>query len=430
MGARVNRVAIVGGGWAGLACAVDLAGHGLPVTLFEASKHLGGRARRVDWGGIAIDNGQHILIGAYRETLRLLALLGTDKLLQRHALVFDQPPGFRLALPRLPAPLHVAVGLLAARGLGWRDKWATARFIEALKKQGWRLSADCSVEELLDSHAQPPALRRHLWEPICLAALNTPLAKASAQVFCNVLRDSLGANRADSDLLLPVADLGRLIPDAAADYIQAKGGRIELGQRIDSIEQAGEGFILNRQHDPFRCVACAVHPTQLPGLLARLPALEPLARTVSGYDYQPIQTLWLSFELDLGLPFPMLALDHGPGQWLFDRSDLAPGLASVVISAEGPHLAMSKQELLDAVLAQIRWLIPELQLRDYLLITEKRATFTAAPDMPRPDNITALPGFYLAGDYTRSDYPATLEGAVRSGTACAKLIRKQMETGR
>ncbi|NWG87148.1 MAG: FAD-dependent oxidoreductase [Hydrogenophilaceae bacterium] len=422
-------MAIVGGGWAGLACAVELAAHGQAVSLFEAAKQLGGRARRVEWQGLAIDNGQHLLIGAYHETLRLLRLLSSDALLERRPLEFDQPPRFRLVLPKLPAPWHVAIGLAGARGLSWRDKLAAARFIHALKRQDYRLPADGPVRALLDRYGQTEALRRHLWEPICLAALNTPMAAASAQVFCHVLRDSLGGGRADSDLLLPRADLGRIFPDAAAAYLQAQGSQVRIEARIDGIEQHGQGFRLTGQTEVFSHVVCATHPAQLPGLLAALPELEPVTRLLADYAYQPIETLWLRFAEPLPCARPMLGLDDGPGQWLFERADLASGLASVVISAEGPHLEMSKPALLEAVLGQLRQALGPLPaLRDHLSIVEKRATFAATPAMRRPGNATALPGLYLAGDHTQSDYPATLEGAVRSGVACARLILAEAET--
>jgi squalene-associated FAD-dependent desaturase len=434
LGARVTparRIAVVGGGWAGLACAVELAAAGMPVTLFEAARQLGGRARRVDWHGIAIDNGQHILIGAYRETLRLMARVGSVHLLEPRSLVFDQPPRFRLALPRLPAPLHVALGLARARGLGWGDKLAAARFIQALKRLGYRLPADTRLAELLACHGQTPGLVRHLWEPICLAALNTPLAQASAQVFCNVLRDSLGGERSASDLLLPRADLGRLLPDGAATYLASHGGELRLGSRIDRIEPAPGGFRLNGEEPVFSHVVCAAPPWQLPQLLAGLPELEPVRQRVSDYGYQPIETLWLRFAENLVLPMPMLGLDRGPGQWLFDRRDLAPGLASVVISAEGAHLELAKPALLEAVLGQMRQALGPLPpLRDHLSIVEKRATFAAVPDLQRPEMVTALPGLYLAGDHVQSDYPATLEGAVRSGIACALSILAGSTTSR
>ena len=428
---QAKRIAIVGGGWAGLACAVELAAHGQAVTLFEAAKQLGGRARRVDWQGLSIDNGQHILIGAYRETLRLLRLVGSDVLLARRLLEFDQPPRFRLALPRLPAPLHLILGLARARGLTRRDKLAAARFIQAMKRQRYRLPADSTVAELLERYEQTEALNRHLWEPICLAALNTPMAKASAQVFCHVLRDSLGGERSDSDLLLPRADLGRVFPDAALVYLAAKGGEIRLGTRIDGIARDGPGFRLVGQAASFSHVVCATHPAQLPALLATLPALEPVRQMAAAYGYQPIETLWLHFAEDLSLSLPMLGLDHGPGQWLFDRRDLAPGLASVVISAEGPHLELAKPALLETVLGQVRQALGSLPaLRDHLSVVEKRATFAAVPDMRRPAPVTALPGLYLAGDHVQSDYPATLEGAVRSGVACARAILGAGETAR
>lgn len=428
---QAPRMAVIGGGWAGLACAVELAAAGMPVTLFEAAKQLGGRARRVDWDGIAIDNGQHILIGAYRETLRLMARVGSGDLLERRPLEFDQPPRFRLALPRLPAPFHVALGLAQTRGLAWRDKLAAARFIRALKRQRYRLPADTTVAGLLARHGQTPALVRHLWEPICLAALNTPLEQASAQVFCNVLRDSLGGGRAASDLILPRADLGRLLPDAAAAYLASHGGEVRLGSRIEGIERTSGGYRLSGADRTFSHVVCATSPAQLPELLAGLPELEPVRRMVAAYGYQPIETLWLRFDQDQKLPFPMLGLDQGPGQWLFERRDLAPGLASVVISAEGTHLELTKPALLEAVLEQMRQALGPLpQLRDHLSIIEKRATFAAVPDLPRPEMVTALPGLYLAGDHVRSDYPATLEGAVRSGVACARAILAESATSR
>lgn len=426
---RREAVAVIGGGWAGLACAVELAAAGRPVTLFEAARQLGGRARRVDWNGIALDNGQHILIGAYQETLRLLERVGSAHLLERRPLEFDQPPGFRLALPRLPAPLHVGLGLARARGLAWRDKRAAARFIQTLKRQGYRLPADTSVSDLLARQGQTPALVHHLWEPICLAALNTPLDQASAQVFCNVLRDSLGSVRAASDLLLPRADLGRLLPDAATAYLAGHGGEVRLGCRIEGIERTPRGYRLTGSDCPFGHVVCATSPARLPALLAGLPELELLRRRVAAYAYQPIETLWLRFERSLELPFPMLGLDQGPGQWLFDRRELAPGLASVVISAEGPHRQLTKPALLAAVLEQTERAVGALpELRDHLSVLERRATFAAVPGLVRPATQTALPGLYLAGDHIQSDYPATLEAAVRSGVAAARAILAQAET--
>ena len=422
----MNRVAIVGGGWAGIACAVELAAAGRPVTLYEAAKQLGGRARGVDWNGIRIDNGQHLMIGAYGATLRLLRRLGTAHLLERSPLQLHVP-GFRLALPKLPAPLHLAGGLLLAKGLGLAEKWAAARFMQALKVAHFSLPEDTTVAALLRRHRQPEALIARLWAPICIAALNTPVAAASAQVFCNVLRDSLAGSRADSDLLMNRADLGSLVGDAAQAQL---GQRVKLGDKVSGLTRNASGFHLAGPEQPAEQVVLAVHPGRLPALLAALPEMAGIASAVSAYAWQPILTLWLRFAAPPPFPFPMLGLGDGHAPWAFERNDLAPGLVAIVMSADGPHLALPAEHLRDAYLDLLaRALGPLPALLDWKIITEKRATWTCSPDLRRPGNATPLPGLYLAGDYTAGDdtsdaYPATLEGAVRSGVKCAALVLK------
>lgn len=419
-----GAVAVVGGGWAGIACALELLEAGREVTLHEAAKQLGGRARGVDWNGIRIDNGQHLLIGAYGECLRLLRRFGTETLLERRPLDL-RVPGFRLALPKLPAPLHLAAGLLFARGLGLGEKWAAARFMQALKANRFRLSEDVTVAALLRRHRQPPALIDRLWAPICVAALNTPVAEASAQVFCNVLRDSLGGSRADSDLLLNRADLGRLVGDAALARL---GSRVRLSEKITAITARAGGFHLAGPGLDAEQVVLAVHPGRLPTLLADLPEMATIAASVAAYTWQPILTLWLRFATPPTLPFPMIGLGNGQAPWAFERDDLAPGLVALVISADGPHLRQAPEALRDDCLALLaRAIGPLPALLGWKLITEKRATWNCIPKLPRPDNATPLPGLYLAGDYTAGAdatdaYPATLEGAARSGVKCARLI--------
>lgn len=418
----MTRVAIVGGGWAGIACAVELADANIPVTLFEAARQLGGRARRVDWRGLAVDNGQHLMIGAYRETLRLLARLGTLDRLERQPLRLIVP-GFELRLPRLPAPLHLAVGLLVARGLSLADKIAAARFMRALQARGFRLRADMSAARLLAEYRQSASLIDKLWGPICIAALNTPMQTASAQVFCNVLRDSLAGARADSDLLMNRADLGALAPERVAAHLARRGGEVRLANKVENVRRHDAGFHLAGPQVDAARVVLACHPARLPALLAPLPELAGIAARVAGYGWQPILTLWLRFAAAPAFPFPMLGLGPGHAPWVFERDDLAPGTVAIVVSAEGTHLARPHDLLRDEYLELLRRAIGPLpELLDWKIIIEKRATYACVPDMPRPANVTPLPGLYLAGDYTAGDYPATLEGAVRSGVECARRI--------
>jgi squalene-associated FAD-dependent desaturase len=419
-------IAVVGAGWAGLACALELTAAGRPVCLFEAAGQAGGRARGVDWQGLRIDNGQHLLVGAYRETLRLIERVGAGAALRRLPLHLETPPQFRLAAPDLPPPLHLAAALLTASGLDWGEKWAAARLLLHLRRRRYRLPADSSVAEFLARHRQGARLTRLLWEPLCLATLNTPLRQASAQVFCHVLRDSLGGDRTASQLLLPCASLDEVFVRPALDWLRARGGDLRLGEAVRGISREGQGWSV--AGECFRHVVCAVHPGRVASLLPDAPCLAELRQRLAAFRWQPICTLWLRFATPPNLSFPMLGLCDGPGQWVFDRRDLAPGLLSVVISAEGPHLGLDEEELGNRVWRQLATVLPGLAPPLAVKrITEKRATFAAAPGLKQPGNATCLPGLWLAGDYTAPSraeerYPATLESAVRSGVECAGLI--------
>jgi squalene-associated FAD-dependent desaturase len=423
----LKRVAVIGGGWAGMAAAVALAEKGLPVTVFEAARQLGGRARRADIHGLPLDNGPHLLLGAYRKSLGLMARVHAGPLpLKRTPLRLDVPGHFRLSLPRLPAPLHLAWGLLTARGLSWRERLAAARFVGWLRRRRFRLGQDTSVESLLRDHGQDSGLRRHLWEPLCLAALNTPIALASAQVFLHVLRDSLAAERAASDMLLPLTDFSALFPEPAAACVRRQGGEVRLSCPVRHIRRRDSGLVLATDdgEECFDQVVCAVPPQRLPALTADLPELAAIREMVADFRYQPIYSLYLQYPEDRCLPAPLIGLDGGPGQWVFDRGRThgQKGLMAVVISGPGRHETLGPELLLAAVAEE---LAPLLGRRPPLwgkVVAEKRATFSCEAGVKRPPNATPLANFYLAGDYTEGDYPATLEGAVRSGLACAARI--------
>ena len=425
---KTSKVAVIGGGWAGLTAAVELSAAGTTVTVFEAAKQLGGRARRVDIHGHALDNGQHILLGAYRETLRLMNRVGArpERVLKRLPLALRHPAaGFSLALPGLPAPLHLAAGLLSAKGCSVCEKFSAVRFMLALQADHYRLATDCTVAELLDRHGQSGALRRFMWEPLCLAALNTPADQASAQVFANVLRDSLGGDRADTELLLPTADLGRIFPDAAAEFVTARGGRIVLSTRINTLDPS-----LEIESERFDHLILATAPQHAAALLERHAETSPIAAQLADYDYEPIATLYAGYPSDVTLPCPMLGLESqkpgGLGQWVFDRGTLTgmPGVMAFVLSARGVWDERDSESLMAALHGELenalgRKLPAALW---HQLIRERRATFTCRPNLPRPTTQTPLRGLWLAGDYVCAGYPATLEGAVRSGVAAARTI--------
>ncbi|WP_291993158.1 hydroxysqualene dehydroxylase HpnE [Candidatus Accumulibacter sp. ACC003] len=427
------RVAIVGGGWAGLAAAVELAAAGTRVTVLEAAKQLGGRARSVTLSGQRqrLDNGQHILIGAYRETLRLMQQVGVAPARVLHRLPLQvsfpgcRPRPFRLRLRRLPAPWNLAAGLLAARGASFAEKIGAARFMRFLQNNGYRIADDCSVAALLDRHQQHGNLRRYLWETLCLAALNTAPEDASAQIFLNTLRDSLGGGPAATDLLLPAVDLDQLFAVAAAAFIRARGGEIRLRTRVEAID---DGFsIAGERYD---AIVVAVDPTHAATLLAPHPATASVAQLLADYRFEPIGTVYCAYPPELRLPFPMLGLaaqDDGQiGQWVFDRGTLCgtPGLMAFVLSGHGAWEALDNQALvaaLDGELATtLQRTLPTVVWQQ--VIRERRATFSCRPGLRRPSARSARTGLWLAGDYVCADYPATLEAAVRSGVTAARGI--------
>lgn len=433
--------AVIGAGWAGCAAAVALAAAGHRVSLFESARTLGGRARRIEVDGQVLDNGQHILLGAYRASLTLMKQVGIDATtaLLRLPLQMRYPlghaaEGMDFVAPRLPAPWHVAVALLRAKGLTRADKMALARFSTTARWMGWQLHQDCSVAELLTRFEQTPRLEQLMWRPLCIAALNTPPERASAQVFLNVLRDSLGARRAASDMLIPRVDLSALLPDAAARYLEQRNGRVHAGQAVGHL-QAGSDEASWRLHDrqgdslgEFSGVVIATGPQAAAQLLDQWHD----TRLLEALDYEPITTCYLQYAPDLTLPQPFHALLDAParqawGQFVFDRSQLggAPGLLAVVVSAAGQAIADGQATLTAGITAQLAadFGMPALASPQWSkVITEKRATFACTPGLTRPDN-TGLPaGLALAGDYVAGDYPATLEGAVRSGLAAARLL--------
>jgi len=408
-GGVATKVAVVGAGYAGLACAVELADAGMAVEVFEASRTLGGRARAVTLDGMTVDNGAHILVGAYRETLRLIQKVGAGgTALRRETLHLEFPGHVRIAAPNLPAPLHLGWALLTAQGLSFREKLAAIRFMRAQQARGFRLPEDMSAADLFAAHRQPERVCRFLWEPLCLAALNTPVAIASAQVFLNVLRDSLAADREASDLLLPATDFSALFPEPAARFIEAHGGKVHRSTRIESLEELGD----------FKHKVVAVAPYHLAALVPEL------AMNVC-FDWQPIATCHLAYSATTLLPFPMIGLTDGYAQWVFDRGALCgqPGLLAAVISGTGPWQELGHDVLAASIHAQIAALLPGLRppLRHWV-IEEKRATFACTPGLTRPATATGTPNLWLAGDYVAGDYPATLEGAVRSGVAAARSI--------
>lgn len=437
-----RKVAVAGGGWAGCTAAVELVRQGHRVTLFEAARTLGGRARRVEFDERTLDNGQHILLGAYTETLRLLRIVGIDasRALLRLPLQMRYPKqcgGIEFIASRLPAPLHLLIALWRSDGLANADKLALARFSTTARWMGWQLNVDCTVSELLERFDQTGRLTKLMWRPLCIAALNTPPERASAQVFLHVLRDSLGARRAASDMLIPRVDLTALFPQYASRFIERHGGTVRVGTAVKAIRhdnycwhiETGDESGTANDSASFDAVVVATQPAHAAGLLTGLINTE----TLKSFSYEPITTCYLQYSPDVALTQPFFALiddiaANAWGQFVFDRGQLdknQAGLLAVVISASADAIAIGHQTLAAAIAMQLAavFRVPALAHPVWTkVISEKRATFSCTPALARPDNATGLNGLVLAGDYTVAEYPATLESSVRSGIKAAQCI--------
>jgi squalene-associated FAD-dependent desaturase len=422
------KVGIIGGGYAGMAAAVELASRGIPVTVFESARQLGGRARGLMHDHTQLDNGQHLLLGCYRETLRLIELVGGDieQDFLRLPLQLDLHGQFSLKAPRLPAPLNLLVALLTAQGLTWSERMKAARFMLTLRNMQFRLPNDMTVGALLAEYAQDADLTLKLWEPLCIAALNTPIHKASAQVLLNVLRDALNRTRADSDMLLPRVNFTALFPQRAAAYVERHGGNVHTSCGVEAILPKGDSIELVTADGihSFGCVICAAPPTVTAKLLRPITGLESTVAQIDSLEHQPIYTVYLQYPTHVRLPHTMIGLHQRFSQWLFDKGRIAAqhGLIAAVISAEGIHQELNQEELALKVITELREEFGITEQPDWCkVIAEKRATFCCAPGLLRPSQQTALPTLLLAGDYTAGDYPATLEGAAQSGLRCARL---------
>lgn len=428
-----GRIAVIGAGWAGMAAAIAHTQAGRQVTVFEAARTVGGRARAVpaalpDGTPVTLDNGQHILIGAYAESLRLMRLVGVDahQALLRLPLTLQFPDGQGLQLPDCPPPLDALLGIARAKGWGWRDKLALLRTATAWQLGGFRCAPHTAVAALCATLT--PRLIAEFIDPLCVSALNTPTHQASGQVFLRVLQDSLFSGRGGSNLLLPRADLGALFPQAAAHWLARQGCQVVTGQRVQHLMRQSDGrWQLDDPAQVFDHVTMACPPWEASRLAADAAPTDalPWCTAADALRFTAITTVY-AHASGACLRQPMLALrstaDY-PAQFVFDRGQLdgTQGLLAFVVSASAGGRARTEHQVLQQAAAQLA--LPALRVVQ--TVVEKRATFACTPGLQRP-GMQVLPGLSACGDYVDGPYPATLEGAVLSGTAAAALAGLQL----
>jgi len=428
------KIAILGAGWAGLAAAVEatLAGH--QTVVYEASHAIGGRARAIDGRlpdgtPVRLDNGQHILIGAYRETLRLLRQVGVDPqtALLRRPMTLRFADAGGLQFPDWPTPLDALAGIVTARGWNWGDKWSLLSLASRWHWQGFACEANTSVAQLC--RRLSPRVLTELIEPLCVSALNTRPEQASAQVFLRVLQDALFGPSGSSNLLLPRVDLSALFPQAAARWLVGHGAQLHLGARVESVLPQGSRWQV--RGDCFDAVILATSASESVRLLEQSTPAAPeaiateichwteLCRTLR---FEAISTVY-AWAAGAVLAQPMLTLRcnpnpdaAAPAQFVFDRGQLGgpAGLLAFVVSASSAERAVLQAQVLQQARAQLG-----LTLQAVQTIVEKRATFACTPGLRRPA-VGIAPGLLACGDYVDGPYPATLEGALRSARTAVK----------
>jgi squalene-associated FAD-dependent desaturase len=411
----MKQLTIVGAGWAGLAAAVAATQAGWQVQLFEAAYMAGGRARSLtqSFAGQPLDNGQHVLIGAYRDTLALMCTVGLnpDAILQRMPLDLRFADGQGISLPNWPLPLNMLAGLGLAQGWTLKDKVSLIQAAWEWQRARFECDPTWTVAQLCDASSLSPRSMTQLIEPLCLSALNTPVYDASATVFLRVLHDALLGGAGSSDLLVPRVDLGAFFPEACLQWLRTHGADIHLGSRVSATEVEA----LQHAASPQSAVLLACPSWEAARLTADI--APKWAFTCAELSHTAIATVYLHCK-DLGfngLARPMVALHsdaQAPAQFVFDKGALSQqhGLLAAVVSACTAERDDVTEQVHDQVCEQLELVNVEV----VQTVVEKRATIACTPMLDRPESFVAE-GLWACGDYICGPYPSTLEGAVRSG---------------
>jgi zeta-carotene desaturase len=438
-----DEILIIGGGLSGLAAGVALAEGGRGVRLLEQKPYLGGRARSFldPATGSVVDNGQHIFMGCYHSTIRFLSTIGTlgRVRFQQHLTLHFLDRNGRLTVlqcPGLPSPWHVLLGVLRSGSFAFKEKLEVLHLGASLQwaKAMDRGSEKLSVREWLTRLGQCERLQRNFWDLLCIAALNEDPAIASAALFERVLRLALFTSPEVSRLAIPAVGLSDVYVDAATAYIRARGGRVECSRSVVSLLVCGgqcRGVRLSSGEEiEAESVLSAVPSFQLAGLLpGELLRREPFFAPV--VSLRPAPIISINFWFDRAITrLDFVGLRGTTIQWLFNKGKilgLGENYVSLVLSGAHRHIGRSREELLATALGELGALFPEAQkakLQHSLIIKERFATFSPTWDaeLLRPAARTPVRGLYLAGDWTATGLPATIESAVQSGYTAAGAI--------
>jgi len=444
----VNPVVVVGGGLSGLAAAVRLSSRRIPVLLLEQRKSPGGRAYSFvdDETGTVIDNGQHVLIAGYRRTMDFLGTIGARDLLAVQAapeFFFHHPDrGFcSLRFPRVPSPLHLLSGIVTTDLFSTADKFRMLRAGRALRSVRDEAVAGMTVGGWLDSLGQSEETKRSFWEPLAVAVMNEHIAVASALVFIRALRTAFLSGAHGAALAIPTVGLSDLYVEPARAFIVRHGGVLRCGADVAGSIADG-GNVTGVRLKEGETIPCAALIVAVPSYRASslLPAglrASGFIASAAGIPLSPIVSVHLWFREDF-MPQEVLGVIGRRIQWVFNRRKICReqgngGHLSVVISAAHDFVDMENDALTEIALEDLRsvygaHLPPAAHA---VVIREKRGTFSCTPDVERirPECDTPVPNLFIAGDWTNTGYPATIEGAIASGEKCARRVGALLAPG-
>lgn len=430
--------AVIGAGCAGFAAATALAARGARVLVVEARPGLGGRATAFTDPdtGERVDNGQHILMGCYTETLALLHRIGASRRVRWQSglavpMIDRRGHESRLALPSLPSPLHFLAGVLAWDALTWPERLSVLRAGSALRSDR-PAPAGVSVRQWLSQLGQAPRLCELFWEPLAIAALNQSLDQAAADSFKRVLEQVFGPDPLAAALVMPVVPLDELYAEPSRQWLLERRSDVRVQAPAKVMIEAGRvtGIRVRDEQIAVPLVICTAAWYAFHSLFdAPPPELAETMANAAALASLPIVTVNLWFD-DAVMDQPLMGLPGRNFQWVFDRRAIVGGNAShlsLISSGAEAIVSMSNDALVTLALHELRDALPSARrarFRRGIAVREKRSTFSLAPDAPpRPHTMTAINGLLLAGDWTDTGLPATIESAVLSGHRAAALAR-------
>lgn len=436
-----KRIVIIGGGFAGLAAGVALSERGAAVVVLERRGHLGGRAYSFtdQQTGDTIDNGQHLFMGCYQHTIAFLKKIGClDRLMfqDRPRVDFlDREHGFTsFECPALPAPLHAVAGLLRMGGLTFGDKLRVVKVGRAIQKNGRAGTDALTVKEWLAGLDQSERIRERFWYPMAIATLNEDPAVASARMLKVVLKLAFGAGREATRIGIARVGLSQLYTEGATRFIESRGGAVRTSATVERLVIEGQRIVAVELKDGERVEADAVisavpHTALLKMLPDALRAGEFAG--IEGLRAAPIVSINLWFDRSV-FDRQFAGLIGTRSQWIFNKNLIVKPTESsnqiaVIISAAHAFVDWTKEQLVEMALAELRELLPDsrgAQLLHSRIVKEREATLshTLESDHLRPGPRTSIENLILAGGWTATGLPDTIESAVLSGHTAAEIV--------